>query len=90
MRQRRQLEVIKDYDLEIIYHPGKANKVADTLSRRPRVSVNVVMSVRQELYREIQSLGLEIYSHSEIGQYLGAITVQPTVFDRIIVAQLGI
>ena len=34
MRQRRWLELIKDYDCEILYHPGKANVVADALSRK--------------------------------------------------------
>ncbi|KAI3808712.1 hypothetical protein L1987_24670 [Smallanthus sonchifolius] len=34
MRQRRWLELLKDYDCEILYHPGKANIVADTLSRK--------------------------------------------------------
>ncbi|KAJ9563463.1 hypothetical protein OSB04_008623 [Centaurea solstitialis] len=34
MRQRRWLEVVKDYDCEILYHPGKANVVADALSRK--------------------------------------------------------
>ncbi|XP_073064068.1 uncharacterized protein [Primulina eburnea] len=34
MRQRRWMELLKDYDLVINYHPGKANKVADALSRR--------------------------------------------------------
>ena len=34
LRQRRWLELIKDYDLIIDYHPGKANVVADTLSRK--------------------------------------------------------
>jgi len=32
MRQRRRLELIKDYDLTIHYHPGKANVVVDALS----------------------------------------------------------
>ena len=34
MRQRRWLELIKDYDLSLQYHPGKANVVADALSRK--------------------------------------------------------
>jgi hypothetical protein len=34
MRQRRWLELIKDYELEVHYHPGKANVVADALSRK--------------------------------------------------------
>jgi hypothetical protein len=34
MSQRRWLELIKDYDLEVHYHPNKANVVADALSRK--------------------------------------------------------
>ncbi|KAJ9565973.1 hypothetical protein OSB04_001939 [Centaurea solstitialis] len=34
MRQRRWLDVVKDYDCDILYHPGKANVVADALSRK--------------------------------------------------------
>jgi hypothetical protein len=34
MRQRRGLELIKDYELEVHYHPGKANVVADALSHK--------------------------------------------------------
>ena len=34
MRQRRWLELIKDYDLEIQYHPRKANTIVDALSRK--------------------------------------------------------
>ncbi|GJU01521.1 retrotransposon protein, putative, ty3-gypsy subclass, partial [Tanacetum coccineum] len=37
MRQRRWLELLKDYDTNIQYHPGKANVVADTLSRKSRM-----------------------------------------------------
>jgi hypothetical protein len=41
MRQRRWLELIKDYDLEVHYHPGKANVVADALSQK--LQCNCVM-----------------------------------------------
>ena len=34
MRQRRWMEFLKDYDFELHYHPGKANVVADALSRK--------------------------------------------------------
>ncbi|GKF90651.1 hypothetical protein Tco_0274352 [Tanacetum coccineum] len=36
MRQHRWLEFLSDYDCDIRYHPGKANAVADALSRKER------------------------------------------------------
>ena len=34
MRQRTWFEYLKDFDFQLIYHPGKANVVADALSRK--------------------------------------------------------
>ena len=42
MRQRRWLELVKDYDCEILYHPGKANKVADALSRKSTIALTSI------------------------------------------------
>jgi hypothetical protein len=45
MRQRRWLELVKDYDLEIHYHPSKANVVADALSRKSHVNMAVAFQM---------------------------------------------
>jgi hypothetical protein len=65
LRQRRWLELIKDYDIEIKYHPGKANMVADTLSRRSHVSQLVVESIPFELCEEFDKLNLRIIANTE-------------------------
>jgi hypothetical protein len=65
LRQRRWLELIKDYDPEINYHPGKANVVADGLSRRSHVSQLVVDSIPFELCEEFDKLNLRIIANTE-------------------------
>jgi hypothetical protein len=59
------LELIKDYDLGINYHPGNANVVADTLSRRSHVSQLVVDSISFELCEEFDKLNLRIVTNTE-------------------------
>jgi hypothetical protein len=63
--QRRWLELIKDYDLEINYHPEKANVVADALSHRSYVSRLVVESMSFELCEEFDKLNLRIIANTE-------------------------
>jgi hypothetical protein len=58
MRQRRWLELIKDYELKIHYHPGKANVVADALSRKSQVNLMVAHPMPYELAKEFDRLSL--------------------------------
>ena len=58
LRQHRWLELIKDYDLEVHYHPGKANVVADALSRKSYANEVQVTSMSSELCAEFERLNL--------------------------------
>jgi hypothetical protein len=60
MRQRRWLELVKDYDLEVHYHPGKANIVADALSRKARCNCLSAASYNETLCSQMQKLRLEM------------------------------
>jgi hypothetical protein len=59
------LELIKDYDLGINYHPEKANVVADAWSHRSHVSQLVVDSMPFELCEEFNKLNLRIVANTE-------------------------
>jgi hypothetical protein len=65
LRQRRWLELIKDYDLGINYHPGKANVVVDALSKRSHVNQIVMDSMPFELCEEFDKLNLRIITNTE-------------------------
>jgi ribonuclease HI len=65
LRQRRWLELIKDYDLGINYHPGKANVVADALSRRSHRNMLATRELLSEFYKEFDKLNLGWVSNTE-------------------------
>ena len=58
MRQQRWLELIKDYELDIHYHLGKANVVADALSRNSQVNMMAARPMPYELAQDIDWLSL--------------------------------
>jgi hypothetical protein len=84
LRQRRWLELIKDYDLGINYHPGKANVVANTLSRRSHVSQLEVESMPFELCEEFDKLDLRIPANTKVME----IEVDSTLLQDIQQGQL--
>jgi len=54
MRQRRWLELIKDYDLNIQHQPRKANVVADALSRKSEGSLAAIITHQPRLMRVLK------------------------------------
>jgi hypothetical protein len=60
------LELIKDYDLGINYHPGKANCVTDALSRRSHVNMLATWELLLEFCKEFEKLNLGWVSSTEV------------------------
>ncbi|KAH0706582.1 hypothetical protein KY289_011658 [Solanum tuberosum] len=56
LQQRRWLELLKDYDMSVLYHPGKANVVVDAISRMSMGSVARVEDEKKELVRDVHRL----------------------------------
>jgi hypothetical protein len=85
LRQRRWLELIKDYDMEIHYHPSKATLVADALSRKEHVHAAIVAKLPNELVEDFRRLNLGIVAHTE------GITIEidPTLEQEICKGQIG-
>ena len=67
MRQRRWLELVKDYDCKILYHPGKVNVVADALNRKVSHSTTLITA---------QALLLRDFERAEIAVLVGEVTSQ--------------
>jgi hypothetical protein len=83
MRQRRWLELIKDYDLEVHYHPGKANMVADALSHK-HCNYMTLELYNEALCEEMRKLNLELVEHGN----LYAVLIESLLHERIAIAQL--
>jgi hypothetical protein len=83
MRQRRWLELIKDYDLEVHYHLGKANVVADALSRKVHYNHLELKPASDPLCEEMRRLIMEVVEQGN----LYALAAESNLYDRIVTAQ---
>ena len=78
--------MIKDYDCTIEYHIGKANVVADALSRRPESSLSHMRSGYLPLLVDLTALGV-ILEVEDSGALLATFHVRPLLVDQILVGQ---
>ena len=54
------MELLKDYDVEILYHPSKANAVADTLSRKKTYGMAALLTGLKRLLEDLVKLKIEV------------------------------
>jgi len=82
MRQRRWLVLLKDYDMEVKYHVGKANVVADALSRKSTRSVAYLLTQEKRLLKELDVLQIEVVLPRNQG-YSAALQVSLPLAEQI-------
>ena len=76
MRQRHWLELVKDYDCEINYHPGKANVVVEALSRKSSLSALKILP--NPLQNDICKAEIEL-----VAGKLANMTLHSTLLEKI-------
>ncbi|GJU35854.1 reverse transcriptase [Tanacetum coccineum] len=84
MRQRRWLELLKDYDTNIQYHPGKANVVANALSRKSGMIAGI--KVEEEIICDLERLDIELCVRGQNG-FWASLRVEPNLISQIKAAQ---
>ena len=82
LRQRRWVELLKDYDFTIEYHSGKANVVADALSRKSSSNLSHIRYVRISLFLELRVLNVEL-AQGEKGALFATLKIRPVLIDRV-------
>ena len=81
------MELIKDYDCTIEYHRGKANVVADALSRKSRSGVSSLNTVRVTLLKEFKNSAASL-KVTGTGTLLAHFQLRPKLVDEVIRKQI--
>ena len=86
MRQRNWMEFLEDYDFTLHYHPGKANVVADALSRN---SHGVLASIASWEWRMLEKVGqFKLQNYEQAQGTLGSMMATPSLLSRVIESQV--
>nr|GEZ91398.1 reverse transcriptase [Tanacetum cinerariifolium] len=85
MRQRRWLELLKDYDRNIQYHTGKANVVADALSRKNSGTM-ACLKIQPKIIKDLELMEVELVVHGFEG-YIASLKIEPNLILQIKEAQ---
>ena len=88
MRQKKWMELLKDYDCSILYHPGKASIVADALSKKLAGSLAHISKERRSIIKELyelieQGLQLKVTKKCLLAQF----KLRSEYLDRVEAAQ---
>ena len=86
LRQQRWIELIKDYDCTIEYHPEKANVVADSLSQKSTVILSNIKAMYLPLLLESRTLNAKL-TVEDSRVLLANLQVRPTLVDEICKSQ---
>ena len=82
MRQHRWMEFLEDYDFTLHYYPGKANVVANVLSRKSR---GVLASIASREWRMLEIVGQFGLQYNEQAQgTLGSLVATPSLLSKVI------
>ena len=85
MRQRRWMEFLEDYDFTLYYRPGKANVVADELSRKSQGALASIASREWRMLETMGQFGLQYIKQAQ--GTLGSLVATPSLLSRVIESQ---
>lgn len=86
LRQRRWMEYLEDFQFTLSYHPGKANVVADALSRKSRGMMAKISVKKWDMVKTLNEFKIQVESQ-DTKAYLSAQKVMPKLMNEIMEAQ---
>ena len=83
MRQRRWLELMADYNIDLQYHSSMVKTVPDALSKKPKNKVLVQLTQQKDLHQDTIKLDLMLVQGTDKSGQLMTFQIQPTLIDEI-------